>query len=176
MPIGSWHRRARATTVLAPRCPAGTNRMSAKASGGEPCRLARRCVNLGLAATLAAPAFSGALRGAAGRYDWRRYGACLVKAGRPRSCKYALDGREDRAGPHQRSGGVLGKPVELVTEDVISRVIRATVVSAFSKLAGCRLDIVAFLGPVLSTQTSRDGPRYPGRRASRSASAAPTPR
>ncbi len=54
-----------------------------------------------------------------------------------------------------RAGGVLGKPIELVTED--DQTTNPGAVLAFSRLAG-RGDIVAFLGPPSSTQTHAIAP------------------
>ena len=69
--------------------------------------------------------------------------------------KYALMGAKIALDRVNKSGGVLGKQVELVTEDNQSS--NPGAVLAFSKLAG-QPDIVAFLGPVLSTQTHAMAP------------------
>ena len=117
-------------------------------------RLARRCVNLGLAATLATPAFSRVARAAGG--DTIKVGMALPVSGPTADLgKYALMGAKIALDRVNKSGGVLGKQVELVTEDNQSS--NPGAVLAFSKLAG-QPDIVAFLGPVLSTQTHAMAP------------------
>jgi branched-chain amino acid transport system substrate-binding protein len=116
-------------------------------------RLARRCVNLGLAATLATPAFSCVARAAG---DTIKVGMALPVSGPTADLgKYALMGAKIALDRVNKSGGVLGKQVELVTEDNQSS--NPGAVLAFSKLAG-QPDIVAFLGPVLSTQTHAMAP------------------
>jgi branched-chain amino acid transport system substrate-binding protein len=116
-------------------------------------RLARRCVNLGLAATLATPAFSRVARAAG---DTIKVGMALPVSGPTADLgKYALMGAKIALDRINKSGGVLGKQVELVTEDNQSS--NPGAVLAFSKLAG-QPDIVAFLGPVLSTQTHAMAP------------------
>ena len=74
------------------------------------------------------------------------------------SGKYALTGAKIALDRVNKSGGVLGKQVELITED--DQTTNPGAVLAFSKLAA-QPDIVAFLGPIRSTQNSRDGARYP---------------
>jgi branched-chain amino acid transport system substrate-binding protein len=116
-------------------------------------RLARRCVNLGLAATLATPAFFRVARAAG---DTIKVGMALPVSGPTADLgKYALMGAKIALDRVNKSGGVLGKQVELVTEDNQSS--NPGAVLAFSKLAG-QPDIVAFLGPVLSTQTHAMAP------------------
>jgi branched-chain amino acid transport system substrate-binding protein len=116
-------------------------------------RLARRCVNLGLAATLATPAFSCVARAAG---DTIKVGMALPVSGPTADLgKYALMGAKIALDHVNKSGGVLGKQVELVPEDNQSS--NPGAVLAFSKLAG-QPDIVAFLGPVLSTQTHAMAP------------------
>ena len=116
-------------------------------------RLARRCVNLGLAATLATPAFSCVARAAG---DTIKVGMALPVSGPTADLgKYALMGAKIALDHVNKSGGVLGKQVEIVTEDNQSS--NPGAVLAFSKLAG-QPDIVAFLGPVLSTQTHAMAP------------------
>ena len=115
--------------------------------------LARRCVNLGLAATLATPAFSRVARAAG---DTIKVGMALPVSGPTADLgKYALMGAKIALDLVNKSGGVLGKQVELVPEDNQSS--NPGAVLAFSKLAG-QPDIVAFLGPVLSTQTHAMAP------------------
>ena len=65
---------------------------------------------------------------------------------------YALAGAKIALDRVNKSGGVLGKEVELVTED--DQTTNPGAVLAFSKLAA-QPDIVAFLGPVRSTQNTR---------------------
>jgi branched-chain amino acid transport system substrate-binding protein len=116
-------------------------------------RLARRCVNLGLAATLVTPAFSRVARAAG---DTIKVGMALPVSGPTADLgKYSLMGAKIALDRVNKSGGVLGKQVELVTEDNQSS--NPGAVLAFSKLAG-QPDIVAFLGPVLSTQTHAMAP------------------
>ncbi len=65
------------------------------------------------------------------------------------SGKYALAGAKIALDRVNKSGGVLGKPIELVTED--DQTTNPGAVLAFSKLAA-QPDIVAFLGSIRSTQ------------------------
>jgi branched-chain amino acid transport system substrate-binding protein len=82
-------------------------------------RLARRCVNLGLAATLATPAFSRVARAAG---DTIKVGMALPFSGPTADLgKYALMGAKIALDRVNKSGGVLGKQVEIVTEDNQSR-------------------------------------------------------
>src|SRR5580704_5832391 len=62
---------------------------------------------------------------------------------------YALAGAKIALDRVNKSGGVLGKQLELVTED--DQTTNPGAVLAFSKLAA-QPDIIAFLGPVRSTQ------------------------
>jgi branched-chain amino acid transport system substrate-binding protein len=64
--------------------------------------------------------------------------------------RYALTGAKIALDRVNKSGGVLGKQVQLVTED--DQTTNPGAVLAFSKLAA-QPDIVAFLGPVRSTTT-----------------------
>jgi branched-chain amino acid transport system substrate-binding protein len=107
---------------------AGTNR-KAQGQREERMRLNRRFVNLGLAASLATPAFSRVARAAD---DTIKIGMVLSV---------------DRV---NKAGGVLGKQVELIAEDDLTT--NPGAVLAFSKLA-VQPDIVAFIGEVRSTQT-----------------------
>ena len=107
----------------------------------------RRSVNLGLVASLAAPAFS---RGARAEGDTIKIGMVLPVTGPAAdSGKYALTGAKIALDRVNKSGGVLGKPIELVTED--DQTTNPGAVLAFSKLAA-QPDIVAFLGSIRSTQ------------------------
>jgi branched-chain amino acid transport system substrate-binding protein len=109
-------------------------------------RLNRRAVNLGLAASVAAPTFSRVARAA----DTLKIGMVLPLTGPAAAVGgYALAGAKIALDRVNKSGGVLGKQLELVTED--DQTTNPGAVLAFSKLAA-QPDIVAFLGPVRSTQ------------------------
>ena len=71
------------------------------------------------------------------------------------SGKYALTGAKIALDRVNKSGGVLGKQVELVTED--DQTTNPGAVLAFSKLAA-QPDIVAFLGSIRSTQNHAMAP------------------
>ena len=71
------------------------------------------------------------------------------------SGKYALAGAKIALDRVNKAGGVLGKQVELVTED--DQTTNPGAVLAFSKLAA-QSDIVAFLGQIRSTQTHAMAP------------------
>ena len=73
------------------------------------------------------------------------------------SGKYALTGAKIALDRVNKSGGVLGKPIELITED--DQTTNPGAVLAFSKLAA-QPDIVAFLGSIRSTRESRHGGRH----------------
>ena len=78
-------------------------------------RVTRRSVNLGLAASLATPAFSG---DACAADETIKIGMVLPVTGPAAdSGKYALTGAKIALDRVNQSGGVLGKQVELVTED-----------------------------------------------------------
>jgi branched-chain amino acid transport system substrate-binding protein len=110
-------------------------------------RLTRRSINLGVAASLAAPAFSRVARAAD---DTIKVGMVLPVTGPAADVgRYALAGAKIALDRVNKSGGVLGKQVELVTED--DQTTNPGAVLAFSRLAA-QPDIVAFLGPVRSTQ------------------------
>src|SRR3984957_15861548 len=89
-------------------------------------RLTRRSVNVGLAASLAPPAFSRVAR---------------ADGGTIKIAKIAVDRTN-------KSGGVLGKQGELITED--AQTTNPGAVLAFSKLAAQR-DIIAFIASNRST-------------------------
>jgi branched-chain amino acid transport system substrate-binding protein len=109
-------------------------------------RLNRRAVNLGLAATVAAPSFSRVALAA----DTLKIGMVLPLTGPAAAVGgYALAGAKIALDRVNKSGGVLGKQLELVTED--DQTTNPGAVLAFSKLAA-EPDIIAFLGPVRSTQ------------------------
>src|SRR5271168_4677073 len=116
-------------------------------------RLTRRTVNLGLAASLAAPAL---LRRARAAGDTIKIGMVLSVTGPAAdNGKYALAGAKIALDRVNKAGGVLGKQVELVTED--DQTTNPGAVLAFSKLAA-QPDIVAFLGPIRSTQNHAIAP------------------
>jgi branched-chain amino acid transport system substrate-binding protein len=109
-------------------------------------RLNRRSVNLGLAASVAAPMFSRVAHAA----DTIKIGMVLPVTGPAAAIGgYALTGAKIALDRVNKSGGVLGKQVELITED--DQTTNPGAVLAFSKLAA-QPDIVAFLGSVRSTQ------------------------
>src|SRR5580698_945942 len=119
----------------------------------ERVRPTRRSVNLGLVASLAAPALS---RLARAEGDTIKIGMVLPVTGPAAdSGKYALAGAKIALDRVNKSGGVLGKQVELVTED--DQTTNPGAVLAFSKLAA-QPDIVAFLGPIRSTQNHAIAP------------------
>jgi len=108
--------------------------------------LNRRSVNIGLAASLVAPVFSRAARAA----DTIKIGMVLPVTGPAADVgRYALTGAKLALARVNKSGGVLGRPLELITED--DQTTNPGAVLAFSKLAA-QPDIVAFLGSVRSTQ------------------------
>jgi branched-chain amino acid transport system substrate-binding protein len=108
--------------------------------------LNRRAVNLGLAASVAGPMFSRVARAA----DTLKIGMVLPLTGPAAAVGgYALAGAKIALDRVNKSGGVLGRQLELVTED--DQTTNPGAVLAFSKLAA-QSDIVAFLGPVRSTQ------------------------
>jgi branched-chain amino acid transport system substrate-binding protein len=109
-------------------------------------RLNRRSVNAGLLASLAAPM---SLR-VAHADETIKIGMVLPVTGPAANVGgYALTGAKIALDRVNKSSGVLGKQVELVTED--DQTTNPGAVLAFSKLAA-QSDIVAFLGSVRSTQ------------------------
>ena len=110
-------------------------------------RLNRRFVNVGLAASLVAiSAFSRVARAGG---DTVKIGMVLSVTGPGADGgKYALAGAKIALDRVNKAGGVLGKQVELITEDDLTT---NPAVLAFSKLA-VQPDIVAFLGEIRSTQ------------------------
>jgi branched-chain amino acid transport system substrate-binding protein len=109
-------------------------------------RLSRRSVNAGLAASVTAPLLSRfACAG-----DTLKIGMVLPVTGPAADIgRYALTGAKIALDRVNKAGGVLGKQLELVTED--DQTTNPGAVLAFSKLAA-QPDIVAFLGSVRSTQ------------------------
>src|SRR6202522_408452 len=106
----------------------------------------RRSLNAGLAASLAAPMISRVARAA----DTLKIGMVLPVTGPAAAVGgYALAGAKIALDRVNKSGGVLGKQLELLTED--DQTTNPGAVLAFSKLAA-QPDIIAFLGPVRSTQ------------------------
>ena len=109
-------------------------------------RLNRRTLNAGLAASLAAPMLSRVARAA----ETLKIGMVIPVTGPAAAVGgYALAGAKIALDRVNKSGGVLGKQLELVTED--DQTTNPGAVLAFSKLAA-QPDIIAFLGPVRSTQ------------------------
>src|SRR5277367_684497 len=116
-------------------------------------RLTRRFVNLGLVTSLATPAFCRIARAAG---DAIKIGMVLSVTGPGADGGgYALAGAKIALDRVNKSGGVLGKQLELVTED--DQTTNPGTVLAFSKLAALS-DIVAFLGPIRSTQNHAIAP------------------
>jgi branched-chain amino acid transport system substrate-binding protein len=112
----------------------------------ERMKFNRRSLNAGLAASLAAPMISRVARAA----DTLKIGMVLPVTGPAAAVGgYALAGAKIALDRANKSGGVLGKQLELLTED--DQTTNPGAVLAFSKLAA-QPDIVAFLGPVRSTQ------------------------
>jgi len=108
--------------------------------------LTRRSLSLGFAASLAAPLLSRVAHAG----DAIKIGMVLPVTGPAADVgKYALTGARIALDRVNASGGVLGKQLELVTED--DQTTNPGAVLAFSKLAA-QPDIVAFLGSVRSTQ------------------------
>ena len=115
-------------------------------------RLNRRSLNVGLAASLAAPMLSRVARAA----DTLKIGMVLPLSGPAAAVGgYALAGAKIALDRVNRSGGVLGKQLELITED--DQTTNPGAVLAFSKLAA-QPDIVAFIGSIRSTQNHAMAP------------------
>ena len=116
-------------------------------------KLTRRSVNSGLAASLAAPAI---LRRAWADDSTIKIGMVLPVTGPAAdNGKYSLSGAKIALDRVNKAGGVLGKQVELVTED--DQTTNPGAVLAFSKLAA-QPDIVAFIGSIRSTQNHAMAP------------------
>ena len=115
--------------------------------------LTRRSVNRGLAAGLATSAFGPIVRAGG---DTIKIGMVTSVTGPGAdSGKYAMTGAKIALERVNRSGGALGKRVELLIED--DQTTNPGAVLAFSKLAS-QPDIVAFLGQIRSTQTHAMAP------------------
>src|SRR5262249_24928223 len=69
--------------------------------------------------------------------------------------RYAIQGAKLAAEEVNKTGGVLGRPIELVIED--DQTTSPGLALAFTKLAGDK-DIPAFIGPILSTQVHAIAP------------------
>jgi branched-chain amino acid transport system substrate-binding protein len=116
-------------------------------------KLTRRSVNSGLAASLAAPAIFGRARADNATI---KIGMVLPVTGPAAdNGKYSLAGAKIALDRVNKAGGVLGKRVELVTED--DQTTNPGAVLAFSKLAA-QPDIVAFIGSIRSTQNHAMAP------------------
>ena len=110
-------------------------------------KLTRRDFSVGVAATLAAPSF---IKSAGAQGATMKIGMVLPITGpAAEQGKWALNGAKLALDAVNKAGGVLGKQLELVTED--DQTTNPGVVLAFSKLAA-QPDIVAFLGSIRSTQ------------------------
>ncbi len=106
----------------------------------------RRSVNVGLATGLATSMLPRVARAA----DTLKIGMVLPATGPAAAVGgYALAGAKIALDRVNKSGGALGKQLELITED--DQTTNPGAVLAFSKLAA-EPDIIAFLGPVRSTQ------------------------
>ena len=114
----------------------------------------RRSVSFGTsAASLATPVFCRVARAAD---DTIKIGMMLSVTGPAAdNGKYALTGAKIALDRVNKAGGVLGKQLELVAED--DQTTNPGTVLAFSKLAA-QPDIVAFLGPIRSTQNHAIAP------------------
>jgi branched-chain amino acid transport system substrate-binding protein len=116
-------------------------------------RFTRRSVNRGLAAGLATCAFSPIARAAG---DTVKIGMVASVTGPGAdSGRYAVTGARIALDRVNKSGGALGKQVELLIED--DQTTNPGAVLAFSKLA-VQPDIVAFIGQIRSTQTHAMAP------------------
>ncbi|MFI4997913.1 MAG: ABC transporter substrate-binding protein [Hyphomicrobiales bacterium] len=116
-------------------------------------RLTRRGFSSALTATLAAPALIGRA-GAQGAT--MKLGMVLPVTGpAAEQGRYALTGAKLALDAVNKAGGVLGKQIELITED--DQTTNPGIVLAFSKLAA-QSDIVAFLGSIRSTQVHAMAP------------------
>jgi branched-chain amino acid transport system substrate-binding protein len=116
--------------------------------------ISRRTFATGLAAGLAAPALM--------RTAWAQAGSTFkigmvlpVTGPAAEAGRYALNGAKLAIEGVNKAGGILGKPIELLTED--DQTTNPGAVLAFSKLAS-QPDIVAFLGSIRSTQNHAMAP------------------
>ena len=116
-------------------------------------QVTRRIFTSGLAIGLAAPAV---LRGARrpGRHDQDRQ-VVPITGPAAEAGKYAMAGAKLALEEVNKAGGVLGKQLEIVTED--DQTTNPGAVLAFSKLAA-NADISAFIGSIRSTQVHAMAP------------------
>jgi branched-chain amino acid transport system substrate-binding protein len=115
--------------------------------------ITRRVVLSGLAAGVASPAILGR---ASAQGATIKVGMVLPVTGPAAEAgKYALYGAKLALDAVNKAGGVLGKPMELVTED--DQTTNPGAVLAFSKLSS-NPEIVAFLGSIRSTQNHAMAP------------------
>src|SRR5580692_3956737 len=116
-------------------------------------RLTRRDFTAGLAVGITAPYVIG---GARAQGATIRIGMCVPVTGpAAEQGLWAQNGAKLALAAVNKAGGVLGKQVELVTED--DQTTNPGIVLAFSKLAA-QPDIVAFLGSIRSTQVHAMAP------------------
>ncbi|MBQ8102059.1 MULTISPECIES: ABC transporter substrate-binding protein [unclassified Afipia] len=116
-------------------------------------KLTRREFSVGVGAVLAAPSL---IRSAGAQGATIKIGMVLpVTGSAAEQGKFALNGAKLALEAVNKAGGVLGKQVELITED--DQTTNPGVVLAFSKLAA-QQDIVAFLGSIRSTQVHAMAP------------------
>ncbi|MBV9568774.1 MAG: ABC transporter substrate-binding protein [Hyphomicrobiales bacterium] len=116
-------------------------------------KLTRRSFSTALAASIAAPAF---IRCASAQGATLKIGMCAPVTGpAAEQGRYAQTGAKIALDAVNKTGGVLGKQVELIIED--DQTTNPGIVLAFSKLAA-QDDIVAFLGSIRSTQVHAMAP------------------
>ena len=116
-------------------------------------KLTRRQFSAGLAAGIAMPAV---LRTAHAQGATVKIGMVIPVTGpAAESGKYSLTGVKIALDRVNKAGGVLGKQVELITED--DQTTNPGAVLAFSRLAA-QSDIVAFIGSIRSTQVHAMAP------------------
>jgi branched-chain amino acid transport system substrate-binding protein len=116
-------------------------------------KLTRRDFSVGLAAGIAAPAVLGSARAEGATI---KIGMCAPITGpAAESGKYAVGGAKLAVDAVNKTGGVLGKQIELIVED--DQTTNPGIVLAFSKLAS-QPDIVGFLGSIRSTQVHAMAP------------------
>jgi branched-chain amino acid transport system substrate-binding protein len=115
--------------------------------------ISRRRFSTAVSASLALPGFIGRASAQAATI---KIGMCAPVTGpAAESGRYAQIGAKMAVDAVNKSGGVLGKQVELIVED--DQTTNPGVVLAFSKLAS-QTDIVAFLGSIRSTQVHAMAP------------------
>ncbi len=114
--------------------------------------VSRRQIVTGIALSIAVPA----TRNARAQAQSLKIGMTIPVTGpAAESGKYALNGAKLALATINKSGGALGRPIELVVED--DQTTNPGAVLAFSKLAA-QTDIVAFLGSIRSTQVHAMAP------------------